>query len=474
MFLDRKKFLISLILLCLIGSVSAYDGSILKDYYFDTDQNEVIYLYPVLENHSAYFFDDMSYLMINDSVKYSITLSSNDSGDVPFNIVLFDGELENYTNGDYAIDDYLVINNNSLIYFVDDFDSNKTLGEIGSYNVCGYLRKSPASADSSIRFFSGYNSSGVYTIDYSHSLSVTSTSYLTYCGDFSRAYNRNITVGDTEIFGVICDSCGADSVRLGLDDSSLLNNSRYSIDNNISNEINITDNLMLFATEFEPKNDTEVLFFDGVMRWRDPIYVNFSLFNEFKDDTGSIVRETYGNDNMILYAVPDTPYSIYVMDDVFSSTLNSFYDYGVNFDALFFGDYKDSFVFTHDRLSSGGVAEMKFYQEDNYTLYLRNIKLLDENKNIGEFDKPLYDSSDVDYVLTHLVINQSADYNIYFSEAEIRIYELYRNSFFYLVGFFIWLFVVIMLINLGLDLKVFIGSAVSMLIIIMGVISAIL
>ena len=462
-------------LLVLSGGVFAYSGSVLKDYYLEVDDTEVIYLYPYLENYTAYFYYDVQYPMVNDSTKYSISLTNNVSEDVSFTIVLFDGIVELYNNSDYELDSSLTISNTSLFYFTNDFDSNKSAGEFGAYTICAWLKKAPASSNANLRFFSGYNVSGFYHLDYSPTEVVSSVVYSSVCGEFNATYDHNITAGDTEVFGFVCDSCNTTSILLGVDtDSPDRNKSFFSVDTNISNQINFSEDFMIFANEYETENNTPVYFFHDTMRWRDPIYVNFSLFREYKDDTGAIVREAYGNDNMIIYAVPDNYYNTYLSDGVLSSTLKMLPDFDLPFDDLEFGDYIANFIFTHDRLSSSGVANMKFYQPDNYTLYMRNIKFFDETKVIGEFNKPEYDDSDIDYFLKDMIINESASYNVFFSETELRIWEIYRNAFFYGAGFLLWIIAVVVLLQMGLDLRMFGGLAISLLVIIMGGISAVL
>lgn len=475
MFSDLKKVLIiSLVLILFAGSAYAYDGSILKDYYFDVNENEVIYLYPYLENYTAYFYNDMEYQMDNDSVKYEVWLANNETGDVPFSVVLFWGDVDHYNNSDYEQDDSLTISNTSSFYYSFDFTSNKTAGEVGSYTICAYLKKSPSSADSTIRFFAGYNNSGIYHLDYSMNVIVDSLNFMTYCDSFIRTYDHNVSVGDIEIFGFVCDSCDTTSLVLGLDSDELRNKSFFSSDLNVSEQNNFTDDFMIFTDEYERIDGSEIFFFNEVMRWREPYHVNFSFYNEYTDDTGSIIRESYGNDNMIMYAVPYTEYDTYMMDDVFSATIDSMPDFGVNYDMLGFGDYKTKFVFTHDRLDSNGLAEMKFYNPNNYSLYLRNIKFFDETKQIDEFAKPVYDTSDIDYFLDIMVINQSTTYSVFFDELQLRIWEVYRNAIFYFVGFLLWGLLVGLLVYLGLDLKIIAGGSIGLLVIIFGGISAIL
>lgn len=475
----RKSLIFSVLFLAVLFSPSALaetpDFYELHDYFFDINQNEVVYVLPFNESYIPYFVVDSSVsIMGNDSNKFIITVSSNETGDNNFYTYLSSSNgTYNVNSSDLSGESEIEINDSKYYYIKTNRPDSQPSGYVSDVVVCAELKKKGSARN--IRFFSGNNVSGKYEFDFDGETTIDTTSFDTYCSRVLHDHSVSVTNNSYEIHGFTCTDCSNnDNVVLSVDTGSNNNESKYisDINLNITEEQNeTTGNYIIFGTVLDTQDST---FISGTMRWRDPFYVNFSLFYEKEDNNGQIQRYKYGDEFDYLYAIDEDRFGdAYVSDNAVLSTANRLPDFGVDFELLNFARHRE-YVFQWGEVINGDT-QIKFYEPGNYSLYLRNVDQK-QDKAIDEFDKPEFSEGDIDTSkLTTLDLNGSdTSYSFVFNEMDIRAWEFYRNAIVYFFTTLVLLVVTFGLFYMGLEPKAALITAFGLWTIVFGVVGSVL
>lgn len=475
-----KRIIISLLFILCLGGVSAshYNGKLFYDDFMAVNQSETIMLYPYNSNLTAYYVGGNIVNMSNNGDYWYINILSDVVDDVPFYVNVFNGSFDLYNGSDGVSESYDVVVNNSLYYFKFIHPESHVVGEVADHEVCAELSKSPSSDPLNVRFFTGNNASvnvtGLYDVDYGDSFVVNSVVSNTYCSEIIQNYDFGMCANCTEFFGFVCDNCdSSNGLRVGVSNNNLVNNSFINENNNISNEVHYPLDFVINGFEFENDDPDELYFYDGLLKFRIPFNVTFNFYREYEAYDGSLKTEPLGNDFDYLYVVDYVFSDSYVSDNVFQSTSNGLPDFGVDFDKLNFNVNKDNYWFLWSSLS-GGSGTITFYEPSNYTLYLRQTDIINDVV-IDEFKKPVFSDTDFDTKIDVISVDGSvSSFDVVVDELEVRKIEFLRNILFYGGAFLIWFGIMIGLFYVGVEPKIALGVGFSILIFIMGGVSAII
>lgn len=398
--------------------------------YFDVNvSEEVTMIHPDINNQTI--------ILILEGQLYNFTQISNTTAniyitdtqeqDLNFFISVYDGTdpYTLYTSNDDTLNTNLIIADTKLYGFRYNTTENHTINETHYHTICSYVNK--LVGNPTIEMYSAYSNGTEIKYSNTKTRTVINTDYEYLCNALSQTYADNIT-DLYEFYLVRCTNCDASNkIRLGLDTTSIKNNSVTILNKTVTTYTNITTSNYMLKTYTITKEPDEI--YTGIFKFRIPFYVTINLYRD--------INTTFNTNFDYIYL---RRYNTTTSTTYYSGLGDKFSYY------LTFGLWNKLTTDTTETFWDNvnvNQANIKLYEADNYTITLLSMKTYSPTIWQYEFIKPQYTNSKVETKLTNKLeidqeINQS--YNLIMSEYE-------ANKFGYYVNIIKWVFAVIILIG---------------------------
>lgn len=433
-----KKSIIIWVILLSFSLVYA-EHTLNYPYYFDVNVSEEI----TIENGLT-IVDQTAYILIsgnvtyfnkvNDNQTFQLYLTGSEEKDEPYFIQVFNSSItqEQENSSDNSRESFLTVDNQTSFGFRIISTDGHNISSFENHDACPYIKKQ--TGNPIIKTFVSYDNGTdlVYT-NSSTTHTVVNTGYEYICLDTSHIYQDNVA-NYSEYFGFWCTNCDASNkLRLGIDTSSLANNS-ITFENQGDAMINNTaNNYMLIAFELEGDPEEE---FTGVFKFRTPYYVNLTLYNS--------QNTTFNTNFNYIYLRNVSSYtSMSASIETSTNVVNSITSFGG-----LVGRNKIDTKLTYWGEVEENSAIVKLYEAGNYSITLLTVKTFVNNGWSDEFTKPQYTSSKVETILDSNLIIESKN-NL---TANVLLSEYEANKAGYLINIVKTVIVVVLLLaGIGLS-----------------------